>query len=244
MDEQPLGRLWCVGYCTFLQTRPDGTGAGGGLIYACGLNSYGQLGLGDTDDRTVPALVSSLSAPCAPGGGIVAICGGSQHSLALTRDGGVFSWGRGDSGQLGLVASADARGRLPMACGAFTPRQLPPSAFSRAPIVALAANGCSSCALTADGTLFSWGFGESGQLAHGRSADENVPRAVNASASTIITAAAAVGLGGQHIVILAEPRAGLTSKDLAAKECRVIEDPEVPVDDDEDDAGCGDDGRA
>ncbi|KAG1657956.1 hypothetical protein FOA52_004727 [Chlamydomonas sp. UWO 241] len=67
-----------------------------GVLYAWGWNKFGQLGLGDCDDRSAPTVVSL------PGGGTVAaLACGWRHTMASTTDGRVYSWGRGVNGQLG-----------------------------------------------------------------------------------------------------------------------------------------------
>ena len=69
-----------------------------GAVFAWGSNSHGQLGLGDTTDRVWPVQVTTLrSLRVLPGG----VRAGLEHTLALTEEGGVFSWGSGRCGQLG-----------------------------------------------------------------------------------------------------------------------------------------------
>jgi alpha-tubulin suppressor-like RCC1 family protein len=66
-----------------------------GRVYTWGDNSQGQLGSGTTVAlRHSPAPVPGLI-------NVKAIAAGADHSLALTRDGQVYAWGRGNSGQLG-----------------------------------------------------------------------------------------------------------------------------------------------
>lgn len=83
---------FCGAYHTFLLTES-------GNVYACGLNNMGQLGLGslDTPYTGVPLLIPTLE-----GRGVVSLSGGEHHSLALTEDGDVYAFGRGDNNQLGL----------------------------------------------------------------------------------------------------------------------------------------------
>lgn len=69
-------------------------------IYSCGRNDYGQLGLGHIEDRNVPSLIESLN-----GKKIVSIGCGQYHSVVTSTDGEIFSFGRNDSGQLGLSAT-------------------------------------------------------------------------------------------------------------------------------------------
>src|SRR6185369_17064121 len=70
-----------------------------GTVWAWGDGRVGQLGDGNfyTDPPygvATPVQVRGLS-------GVVAIAGGSEHSLALKSDGTVWAWGSGYSGQLG-----------------------------------------------------------------------------------------------------------------------------------------------
>ncbi|XP_063291143.1 probable E3 ubiquitin-protein ligase HERC4 isoform X2 [Pelobates fuscus] len=67
-----------------------------GAIFGWGRNKFGQLGLNDESDRYVPALLKSLRSQK-----IVHICGGEDHTAALTKEGGVFTFGAGGYGQLG-----------------------------------------------------------------------------------------------------------------------------------------------
>ncbi|XP_060076194.1 alsin-like [Ylistrum balloti] len=65
-------------------------------VWSWGRNFRGQLGTGDSIDRSKPCLVKLLN-----GKQVVKIVAGSQHSLALTADSQVYSWGSNVSKQLG-----------------------------------------------------------------------------------------------------------------------------------------------
>src|SRR5439155_12431699 len=65
-----------------------------GTLWSWGSNNHGQLGLGDTDDRWFPDLVSSISH-------VAAVAGGTYHSVAAKSDGTVWAWGYNNYGQLG-----------------------------------------------------------------------------------------------------------------------------------------------
>ncbi|XP_059803316.1 probable E3 ubiquitin-protein ligase HERC4 isoform X1 [Hypanus sabinus] len=67
-----------------------------GAIFGWGSNRFGQLGLNDETDRYVPARLKSLRTQK-----IVYICCGEDHTAALTKEGGVFTFGAGGYGQLG-----------------------------------------------------------------------------------------------------------------------------------------------
>jgi len=66
-----------------------------GELYTWGTGDTGRLGHGDDVNQPVPKLVEALQDAC-----VVAVSAGLDHTLAVTRDGGVFGWGR--AGWLGL----------------------------------------------------------------------------------------------------------------------------------------------
>jgi alpha-tubulin suppressor-like RCC1 family protein len=69
-----------------------------GKVFACGDNTYGQLAQPATtlsSGTLVEVVFPSLSSK------IVSVVAGADHNLALDENGGVWVWGRNDSGQLG-----------------------------------------------------------------------------------------------------------------------------------------------
>lgn len=73
-----------------------------GVAYGWGWNQFGQLGLGDCKDRSSPCSVT-FPEPTS----IQQLACGWRHTLAVSSDGRVFSWGRGVNGQLGTGAEQD-----------------------------------------------------------------------------------------------------------------------------------------
>ena len=71
-----------------------------GHLYGCGNNNYGQLGLGDTTDRTTITLIDNTH--CWK----KVICGGS-HILLIDSNGYLYGCGNNDYGQLGLGDTTD-----------------------------------------------------------------------------------------------------------------------------------------
>jgi alpha-tubulin suppressor-like RCC1 family protein len=71
-----------------------------GALWAWGFGSFGQLGLGDINDRRVPTLVGAAEVF---GGSKVrmAACG-CEHTLVVTEAGELWACGRGAQGRLGL----------------------------------------------------------------------------------------------------------------------------------------------
>ena len=68
--------------------------ASGGVAYCWGLNSHGQLGVGDTTSSATPVRVSGSLA-------FVSVSGGDAHTCGLTSDGSAYCWGDSMWGQLG-----------------------------------------------------------------------------------------------------------------------------------------------
>jgi alpha-tubulin suppressor-like RCC1 family protein len=71
-----------------------------GAIYSTGRNSYGQLGVGDTSDRSAFTLANSGSPPAAAS---MFVCPGSTYGTTgfLTSDGKVYVCGNNSTGVLG-----------------------------------------------------------------------------------------------------------------------------------------------
>src|SRR3990167_8118553 len=69
-----------------------------GNIFTCGYNLYGQLGLGDTSDRHTPQKVNNI-----PPMSSLSSCNTAYHYLQIVDcEGGVWSCGRNNYGQLGV----------------------------------------------------------------------------------------------------------------------------------------------
>lgn len=128
----------------------------GGTLTAWGDNSSGQIGDGSTTERDSPVSVS------APAGNFVAIAGGDQHSVALRSDGTVWAWGGNSTGQLGYGA-VDTHTTAQAVIGIT------------GTVVAIAAGGLNSSALTSDGKLWVWGYNSDGQLGNGFTAPLSTP---------------------------------------------------------------------
>lgn len=132
-----------------------------GTLYSFGLNSSGQLGLGETavSNAFSPSLVKS-SATTVLARSVLAAAAGEAFSLALLANGSVASWGLDNDGQLGqgTRTSASFSGQPELV------RSPSGSAFLSG-IVAIAACANHALALSSDGTVYAWGSNSYGQLA-------------------------------------------------------------------------------
>lgn len=83
---------------TYFSISGDAAAASGD-VWAFGCNDSGQLGLGERAveaKHAEPRMVRSLK-----GAKVVALAAGSAHSMALTSQGEVLSWGQSSFGALG-----------------------------------------------------------------------------------------------------------------------------------------------
>lgn len=76
-------------------------------VWSWGQGQLGQLGHGDQEDRSQPQCIKSLTNK-----EVVRIAAGAQHSVALTAQCQVFSWGSNSSGQLGHMEQPSTIPRL------------------------------------------------------------------------------------------------------------------------------------
>nr|XP_011736024.1 probable E3 ubiquitin-protein ligase HERC6 isoform X2 [Macaca nemestrina] len=121
-----------------------------GRVFAWGAGSEGQLGIGEFKEISfTPKKITTLN-----GIKIIQVSCGHYHSLALSKDSQVFSWGKNSHGQLGL--------------GKEVPSQASPQrvrSLEGIPLAQVAAGGAHSFALSLCGTSFGWGSNSAGQLA-------------------------------------------------------------------------------
>lgn len=65
-------------------------------MWSWGDGDYGKLGRGGSDGCKTPKLIEKLQDL-----DVIKVRCGSQFSIALTKDGQVYSWGKGDNQRLG-----------------------------------------------------------------------------------------------------------------------------------------------
>lgn len=160
----------------------------GGSVWTWGANGFGQLGDGTTSTRTRPVQVSGLA-------GITQVAAGNYHTLAVDeRAGTVSAWGLNNAYQLGD--------------GTVTNRRTPVAVTGLSGVVSVAAGGLPgyaghSVALKGDGTVWTWGYGKSGQLGLGSATSTPTPTKVDGLAGIVAVAAGGdntYALGGDGAV--------------------------------------------
>ncbi|KAM3610146.1 uncharacterized protein V6R79_026111 [Siganus canaliculatus] len=128
---------------------------------------------------------------------VLQVACGNQHSLALTKDGQVYTWGRGSRGQLGLGERTEV--------STSSPQLL--RSLSSLPLVQVAAGGEQSFALSVSGGVFSWGRNDRGQLGLGDRTDRHKPTFVR---YLNMKKAVWICCGKDHTVILTKDGAVFT----------------------------------
>lgn len=136
-----------------------------GKVYAAGDRSGGCLGIGGSGGHvSVPTLVSALSHYVVKKVATHSCC---RHTLALTADGKLFSWGDGSSGQLGHgnTASHDRPKMVEYLLGKH--------------MHDIACGSGYSAAIASSGELYTWGNGCHGRLGHGDTEMQTKPKLVS-----------------------------------------------------------------
>ncbi|MEZ4673994.1 MAG: hypothetical protein R2932_07085 [Caldilineaceae bacterium] len=151
----------------------------GGGVQCWGFNSSGQLGDGTETSRSTPVNVGGLTS------GVSALAAGTSHSCALTAVGGVVCWGSNRDGQLGDGTAVDSS--LPVAVSGLA-----------SGVIAIAAGGNYSCALTADGRVLCWGQHFTSLFGIGTDTASPSPVVVPGLASGV----SALGVGPSHACAL------------------------------------------
>ena len=149
-----------------------------GGVQCWGWNNVGQLGDGTLSSSSVPVSVTGLPSDVV---GITAGANGEGHTCALTSAGGVKCWGLNQYGQLGN--------------NSFTNSSVPVDVVGLAsPVVAIAAGGLHTCALTTAGGIECWGRNQWGTLGDGTNTNSSVP----VSVAGLGQPAVSVTGGGDH----------------------------------------------
>ncbi|MGB4549962.1 MAG: carboxypeptidase regulatory-like domain-containing protein [Syntrophales bacterium] len=157
----------------------------GGTVWTWGDNIDGRLGW-DTAGwpSSIPDQVTGLS-------GVISVAGGDYHSMAVTSTGTVWAWGLNSEGRLGVDPSSTPGGFsiTPVAVTGLTG------------VVNVAAGGSHSVAATSDGSVWTWGLNDHGQLGNGSAVSYEFNPAAVSGLSNIIKVAA----GSSHTLAVKSP---------------------------------------
>ncbi|KAL3528160.1 hypothetical protein ACH5RR_012816 [Cinchona calisaya] len=129
-----------------------------GELYGWGWGRYGNLGLGDRNDRLIPEKVSAVE-----GENMTLVACGWRHTISVSSSGGLYTCGWSKYGQLGHGDFDDH----------LIPHKL--NAFSKSFISQISGGWRHTMALTADGKLYGWGWNKFGQVGVGDNIDHCSP---------------------------------------------------------------------
>jgi uncharacterized repeat protein (TIGR01451 family) len=154
-----------------LAVKSDGT------VWAWGQNDRGEVTGSSFNSVYSPIAVSGLS-------NIVAVAAGFTYSLALDRDGRVWAWGSNSEGQLGLGTSD------------FSTHSTPVVVPGLNEVSFIAAGSGFNVAVRNDGTVWTWGRNDNGQLGAAGSST-NRPAQVSG-----VSGVRAVAVSQNHVLAL------------------------------------------
>ncbi|OWZ24391.1 Regulator of chromosome condensation (RCC1) [Phytophthora megakarya] len=162
-------------------------------LFSWGRGNFGVLGHGDTESSTVPRLLKIFNSMR-----VIGVSAGLHHVLVLTELDGVYAFGDGSNGKLGL---GDANARV-------SPARI--SSLDGLNVVHVSAGDEHSVAMTGE-TFFnrqvhSWGLGKNGRLGHNDELTRLKPTRVNFfRGRKVITVVA----GGAHNLATSEMSQGV-----------------------------------
>ena len=152
-----------------------------GAIFAWGKNNFGQLGTGSNDQSQIPALLKTIRDQR-----VAYVAMGEDHSVALTIDGGVFTWGHGANGQLGhgTLASQTTPRKVVELMGNCT--------------ISLACGRRHTLVLTSKRSVFGFGLNSNNQLGGLEDNSVRLPKQINFDMVADIGSPRAITAGGDQ----------------------------------------------
>ena len=144
-----------------------------GNVWAWGKNNSGQIGNGSESETpvTVPVQVTGLT-------DVVDIAAGYYNSFALKSDGSVWGWG--DNGLADYLGVGDVDFH----------QLIPAQVLSVINVTEISAGAAHCLALTTDGSVWSWGTNDMGQIGDGTTTLKSIPEKID-SLNDIIDISAA-----------------------------------------------------
>jgi alpha-tubulin suppressor-like RCC1 family protein len=137
-----------------------------GSLWAWGGNFNGQLGNNDPTLPNPPAQFAPVQV-LNNGAPFISVAAGDAHVMARRADGSIWSWGSNQFGQLGVGTSGGTLNVSPLQ-----------EVSQSSDWAGSGIGGSHSVGLKADGTLWTWGSNQAGQLGDGTVSDRNAPTAL------------------------------------------------------------------
>jgi len=130
-----------------------------GSLHTWGYNGTGQLGTGNSTNRSSPLSITTIS-------NWLHVACGSDHALAVTANGQIFSWGSNGVGQLGNGSTTGPR---------TSPGTIVGNTYDW---IKVAAGGSNSAAIKNEGSLWCWGLNTLGVLGDDSTVNKSSPVSV------------------------------------------------------------------
>ncbi|MDC0160422.1 putative Ig domain-containing protein [Gemmatimonadales bacterium] len=148
------------GWTAMSASRHHSCGIAGGVAYCWGLNTYGQLGIGNTlgqseNIQTRPKQINGST-------GWTSISAGDAHTVGI-RGGAAYAWGSLSSGRIGNGGSTTGRQWTQTAVSGGHSWQL------------ISAGGAHTLGITTSGVGYGWGHNIVGQLGDGTTTSRSTP---------------------------------------------------------------------
>jgi len=141
-----------------LGTMNGGAITTSGNLYMWGTNRYGQLGNGELVSNTVNAPIGIMK-------NVEMIDVGNDYTAAITTNGNLYMWGCNVCTRIGPWEWNEEM--------SFSAILLPKKVMANVKAVSL--GGGHSAAITTDGSLYTWGYNNYGQLGDGTTEDSSTP---------------------------------------------------------------------
>ena len=165
-----------------------------GTVYACGDNTYGQLGNGNTTSQNYPIQVAYSASTIM--NDAIDIAAGGNHSMFLKKDGQVVTCGRNNNGQCGTGVANATNILYPVFA------RLVLNSTTITGICEISAGESHSLFLHISGTVYACGDNYYGQLGDGTRLDKSVGTLVKAFGSTNLTNIRSISAGYYYSVFI------------------------------------------
>jgi alpha-tubulin suppressor-like RCC1 family protein len=149
-----------------------------GTLWAWGNNEHGRLGDGTATRRTSPTRIGIET-------NWATVSAGWQHTVAVKRDGTLWAWGNNEDGRLGSVWAE--------CCCDMSHSTVPVQIGTETNWAFVSAGWRHTTALRTDGSLWAWGFNNTGQIGDGTTVGRFAPVRVGTNNDWI-----AVSAGNNH----------------------------------------------
>jgi alpha-tubulin suppressor-like RCC1 family protein len=161
-----------------------------GKVWASGLNTNGQLGIGNTTQQNLPKEITNASFYAKT---ITSIACGNNHTVFLTSEGKVWACGNPANGRLGLGTDITTNRTVPL--------EITNVAFYANTITAIATKDSHTVFLTSGGKVWSCGLNTNGQLGINNTTQQNVPIEIT-NAGFYANTITSIACGQSHTLFL------------------------------------------